>query len=181
MPRIFVAIPLDAHVRNALDAWPKPDIPTARWVRKEQYHITLKFLGDVTPPQVESVGAAVRQIASEWSGPIQLGVEGIGAFPNVKRARIVWAGLVGDIQGLAGLQRRVEDALATEGFEREERAFRPHITLARIKVPQPLPRFEGPSRSFGRWTAQCIQVMESVLHPEGARYSVRVEAPLPTV
>lgn len=182
MARIFVSVPLDPSVVAALRALPKPALPAARWVSEAQFHITLKFLGEIAAAQVEAVKDAVRTVAAAWQEPITLTVQGVGAFPHPRQARVIWAGVSGDVDRLHRLQVSVEDALSGLGFPREARDFRPHITLARLRVPAPLPADWAGRHAvpFGTWTVPCVHVMESELRPDGARYTVRLEAPLPT-
>jgi len=109
-------------------------VPGARWVPKENLHLTLAFLGRVDDERVGEISAAV---ADALQGHVDFSVRlgELGAFPSVKRARVVWAGLDDPTQGLAGLADSVGGALEPLGFQREARAFRPHVTLARLKTP----------------------------------------------
>ena len=104
----------------------------ARWVRPENIHLTLKFLGDIQPGDVERIGVAMADAVSEF-GPIALAVRGIGVFPGIKRPRVIWVGIGGDTQALFALQTRLEENLVPLGFPREKRAFKAHLTLGRIK------------------------------------------------
>lgn len=106
----------------------------ARWVPKENLHLTLAFLGRVEDERVGEISAAV---ADALQGHVDFAVRlgALGAFPSVKRARVVWAGLDDPTGGLAGLADSVGAALEPLGFQREARAFRPHVTLARLKTP----------------------------------------------
>jgi 2'-5' RNA ligase len=106
----------------------------ARWVPKENLHMTLAFLGRVEDERVGEISAAV---AAALPGHVDFAVRlgELGAFPSVKRARVVWAGLDDPTGGLAGLADSVSGRLEPLGFPREARAFRPHVTLARLKTP----------------------------------------------
>ena len=96
----------------------------ARWARPESIHLTLKFLGQVP---VEAVARVAEALAAAVDGQPAFGVTagGLGVFPGVRRPRVVWVGLAGETEALAGLQRRVDQGLAVRGFPPEQRPFRP--------------------------------------------------------
>ncbi len=133
--RLFVAIELPGFIKDALSrlqaATRKTDIP-ARWTKTENIHLTLKFLGDTPIPRL---GEIERALAAAVAGvsPIFLKASGLSVFPGVKRARVLWTGVSGETDKLAILQKQVEDNLSTIGFEKEERRFTAHLTLARFK------------------------------------------------
>jgi 2'-5' RNA ligase len=104
----------------------------ARWVRPENIHLTLKFLGDIQPGDVDRIGVAMADAAGEF-GPFSLAVKGLGVFPGIKRPRVIWVGIGGDAQGLFALQNRLAENLVPLGFSVEKRAFKAHLTLGRIK------------------------------------------------
>ena len=109
----------------------------ARWVPKENLHLTLAFLGRVEDDRVADVsGAAAAAVEGHVDFTVRVG--SLGAFPSAKRARVVWAGLDDPTRGLAGVADSVGEALERLGFPREERAFAPHVTLARVKTPAPV-------------------------------------------
>lgn len=116
------------------------------------------------------------------STPLQLQARGLGAFPNESKARVLWAGLDGEVPRLIALQARLASELRRAGFEIDSKRFHPHITLARFRWPQPLP-LPLPAglaigQEFGEWQAGEVQLIESRLHPTGARYVVRADVPL---
>jgi RNA 2',3'-cyclic 3'-phosphodiesterase len=112
----------------------QPRIPSARWVPKENLHLTLAFLGAVEDGRVPQVSAAISDAVAGRAG-FAVRLEGLGAFPSVRRARVLWAGLEDPTRGLAGLADSVAAALEAVGFPREARAFAGHVTLARLKTP----------------------------------------------
>lgn len=182
MPRIFVAIPVHDKVRAAISALPRHGTPLWRWVAKHQYHITLKFLGEISETDVAEVRSAVEEAAARHRRGIHLIAKDIGAFPNVSRARIVWVGVGGEVNVLRSVQADIEEQLADRGFNRDERPFVPHITIARSRSHHPLP----PSlqayaeHDFGRWRADIIEIVESQLTASGPRYIIHHEIPLGT-
>ena len=100
-----------------------------RWVRPEGLHITLKFLGSIPPSKVELVRAAVER-ATLGVETVSVRVHGVGAFPNLRRPRVLWIGA--DAPGLAPLTARIDSALVAAGFAPAEREFSPHLTLGRV-------------------------------------------------
>ena len=107
-----------------------------RWIRPENYHFTLKFLGDVDGELLPELHEAARQAASR-AKLFRLTMGGIGGFPNFDRPRVIYYGIdrgFGELRDLAGL---IEDECEKIGFEREGRRFRAHLTLARVKRPVP--------------------------------------------
>jgi RNA 2',3'-cyclic 3'-phosphodiesterase len=109
---------------------------SARWVRPEGSHLTLKFLGNVPAEKTQAIGASLAQ-ASAGIAPFPLEVGQIGAFPSLRRARVLWLGLSGDLEALGKLQAAVERELAALGFPVENRPFHPHLTLARLEAGLP--------------------------------------------
>ncbi len=140
MIRTFIAIDLPVPVRAALEGFSKElrraDAPVS-WARIESIHLTLKFLGNISEEQVEPVRAELDRIAATTS-PFRIQPAGCGAFPTLKTMRVVWVGLRGDLAPLARLQKEVEEAMACLGFKPEDRPFRPHLTVGRVKGRQRL-------------------------------------------
>ena len=132
--RLFVAIELPGDVKIALATLPTP-IPTARWVKPEHMHLTLRFIGDVAENQTEEIKTALEGVDSIR---FDLAVQGIGRFPPPKKKapRVLWVGVVAQ-PILMALQARIEDALRSAGLVPEKKAFHPHITLARLKAQKP--------------------------------------------
>lgn len=181
MPRIFIALPIDPAVRKAITGIIPAERGAVRWVKEHQYHITLRFLGDISEEQLRRTKEAVDQVGKAWTTPLHLVAQGVGAFPGMQRARVIWVGLAGDTEPLLQLQRRLEQALSDLGFPTERRRFTPHVTIGRLREPASVPDFLlAQERSeFGAWTVSAIQVIESKLYPTGPVYTVRHEVTLP--
>jgi RNA 2',3'-cyclic 3'-phosphodiesterase len=154
------------------------DLPV-KWVRPEGIHLTLKFLGDVEDTSEAELRAALGSAAGagEPRG-ITLQVDGFGAFPDARRARVIWAGVTPE-PALELLQHRVEQAFAPLGFPTEARAFRPHVTLgraARDARPRDLAALE-PALDSATFTATAlvatVDLMQSTLESRGAVYHVK--------
>ena len=147
----------------------------ARWVRGENIHLTLKFIGDINPGDVDTLSAAMAGAAKGFS-PVILAVRGIGVFPSIKRPRVVWVGLGGDIRSLLELQSRLVDELAEAGVARDKRSFKAHLTLGRIKQP-PGPDLirqmiaEHATLSSDEFTCDQVILFKSDLKPSGAVYT----------
>ena len=147
----------------------------ARWARPENIHITLKFLGDINPGDIDKIGAAMTAAAIEFP-PVTLTVRGIGVFPGIKRPRVIWVGLGGDIRSLLSLQSRLEQELAGAGFPKDKRSFKAHLTLGRIKQsagPAVIRRMISQHATLNSDDFTCNQVIlfKSDLKPSGAVYS----------
>ena len=147
----------------------------ARWVRPENIHLTLKFLGDVSPDRIDKIGAAMTAAAVEFP-PVTLAVRGIGVFPGIKRPRVIWVGLGGDIRSLLALQSRLEQELAGAEFPKDKRSFKAHLTLSRISQsasPEVIRQMIRQYASLNSDKFICDQVFlfKSDLQPSGAVYS----------
>jgi 2'-5' RNA ligase len=143
-------------------------------VRPEGIHLTLKFLGYVDPDRIDSIVQSLTEAATGCA-PATVRVQGCGAFPNTRRPNVLWAGVVAP--GLAAAQTRVEEAMAALGFEKEQRAFQPHLTLARFRDPHGLTPLmleveKRQDQQLGEFSATGFRLYESILRREGAEYRV---------
>lgn len=184
--RLFVAVELPAGAQEALAASMgqlRGLTPAGvRWVQPAGIHLTLKFLGEVKGGLVEPLLGALREAAAGvGKAAFPLHLDGLGVFPNRREPRVIWAGVGGDLGSLAGIQGRVEDAAAALGLARERRAFRPHLTLGRVRDGvTPAARRElgsvvaeqGPVVAAAyAWDVEEISLIRSVLTPQGAVYT----------
>jgi 2'-5' RNA ligase len=182
--RAFIAIDLEPGIKENLQALIRELLAVGadiRWVNAGGMHLTLKFLGEIDDGQALRVQDALAAIARRHR-PFPLRFEGTGAFPDERRPRVVWVGLAAE-PALLALQEEIDRALKAEGFEREQRAFAPHLTLGRVKGPGRMgPAMASLGRhrqdSFGAMTVSRVALFESTLGPEGARYRVVFEAGL---
>jgi RNA 2',3'-cyclic 3'-phosphodiesterase len=173
--RLFVAMDIPEEVRAAVVALVtrlRPAARDARWARIEGLHVTLKFIGEVPEEKVGAIITALKGIA--LAKPIALNFHGLGFFPNERRPRVLWAGIEAGPE-LATLAASVEMALIPVGIPREDRAFSPHLTLARFDSPRSLDRLHaaidaaGP-QDFGSTIAKEFHLYRSVLKRGGAEY-----------
>lgn len=149
-----------------------------RWVDPTGIHLTLRFLGNIPAQRVEDVLEAQRA-AVEGFPPFILQLSGLGAFPNLRRPRVVWAGVSGDTEALGRLQRSVEGRLETAGFARDDRPFAPHLTLGRVggrATRNQVASISGAISSIslespGSWLVDESHLIKSTLTPQGAIYT----------
>jgi 2'-5' RNA ligase len=146
-----------------------------RWVRPEGIHLTLKFFGDISESMVVNISAVAGQAAAAV-GPFELAIGGTGVFPDPSRPRVVWLGMNGEVARLVTFQQGLERALGEIGFPPEERPFRPHLTLGRIKSPKGLTGLAEALEkekmvTVGSFTAFGLSLFQSDLTPRGAVYT----------
>jgi 2'-5' RNA ligase len=103
-----------------------------KWIRPEQVHLTLHFFGTIHPEKIETIRETLAPIAA-GTGPLVLGINEIGCFPNPIRPKIIWLGITGDITRLQTLHQSIETNLEQQGFPCEERHFKPHATIGRVR------------------------------------------------
>ena len=142
MPRIrtFIAVELGTSViKRAGDLIDKLRVADAEvnWVRPQQMHLTLKFLGDVADTDTPDICNVVSQVARQFE-PFEVICRGAGAFPDIQRPKTLWIGLGEGAEELKSLQAAIDDALKSElGYGREARGFHPHLTIGRVKNTSP--------------------------------------------
>ena len=179
MMRVFWAIELSPEIRSALREFQngiRNRLPAISWVKPESLHLTVKFLGEIGEEQLSSIQQVVEDGVMGCS-PFYLKVEGVGGFPNIKQPRVLWVGVSGDVESLQNLANRVEHGLIPLGFPAESKAFRGHLTLARIKqgnreVGTALAKsqFLDQQNIFGVLRVHTLSLFRSELKPTGAVY-----------
>ena len=176
--RVFCAVELPQEVRAAVAAHAarlRREFPEERasWPRPEGLHITLKFIGEVEAPRVEALSRAAAT-AVEGFKPFRLSVEESGTFPPRGSSRVLWLGVKDESGQLARLQGRLEQECEAAGFTPEPRAFKPHLTVARLRTPKDaLALSEAHRRTqFGPYHFEGTEllVIRSQLGPGGSRY-----------
>jgi 2'-5' RNA ligase len=176
--RAFVAVALPPALQRQLAEAAAPLREVARgvaWVSASNYHLTLKFLGQVEEDRAGEIAAALATAAAEVA-PFDLTLRGMGAFPTAVRARVIWAGVDEGTRSLAALAAAVERALAGLGFPAEARGFSAHVTLGRVREPRPAPALaEALARAaglaLGAARVDRVVLMRSRLSPRGAQYT----------
>lgn len=183
--RSFVAILLSDEVRAGVAAEIarlRPLAPRVGWVAAPNLHLTLKFLGELTPDALEQVKDGLTE-AVAGAAPFRLHFYDLGAFPAMTRPRVLWVGVAEGGQAAQALQARVEAALGRRGFPGEERPFSPHLTVGRVREPRGLAGLqEAMARDarmdFGGMEVRGLSLMRSDLSPAGSRYTELANFPL---
>ena len=181
--RLFIAIDLGEQVRERaleeLTALMRL-APNAKWVRPESIHVTLAFLGHLPEEKVAGIRTAIENTSSTCP-PLSFRVRGIGSFGSKRRPRVLWVGLEGDVERLGRAKQRLEGELVPLGYEPEQRAFSPHLTLARSRDPSGdsnLVRCQEHGRDLDLGSARVDRLIlyRSDLSPKGARYTSLFES-----
>jgi RNA 2',3'-cyclic 3'-phosphodiesterase len=138
--RVFSAVELSADVRARLQehiARLRKEVPdaAASWSRVENIHLTLKFFGNVALDHIPKISAAAARTIELFS-KFQIDIGNTGVFPRPSRAQVLWIGVNDPSGKLTTLQKSFDDECAAEGFPKEDRAYRPHLTIARIRKPE---------------------------------------------
>src|ERR1051325_3842552 len=186
--RIFIALDIPAEIRNRLAEYmerARSYAPDARWARVEGLHVTLKFVGEVGDDLVQKMKDALAQVKA---GPFTVKFERVGFFPNPRAARVFWAGVDGG-EPLPRLASAFNAALERLGIAREEKAYHPHLTLARASThplrelapllnlratPQQAQNpqtVETPPAQFGTMTAREFFMYRSQPQKGGSKYT----------
>jgi 2'-5' RNA ligase len=183
--RLFVALDIPESIRSAIAAYVddlRRIAPGAKWVRPETYHVTLKFIGE-WKRDVREVIAALEHVKA---APFDIAFRGCGFFPNARAPRVFWTGIDGGTS-LVHFAHLVDERCSTLGIEKEDRAFSPHLTLARSGSGSPRPKKHEPLQpsmkqlaertavlpapDFGTMHATGFYLYKSELSPGGARYT----------
>jgi 2'-5' RNA ligase len=185
--RIFVAFTIPEVQRTRLGRLQgliAPEVPNARWVTPEMFHVTLAFLGDVSDVALNVVCRAVAG-ACEGFPPLTVNLQSLGAFPDPARPRVAWVGLTGpDIEELAKLRRSIVEAVSEAGYAPEDDRFTPHLTLGYIKNKKGEHLDLAPliahyrTWSAGNFTVNSVVTFSSTVTPEGPAYMALASATL---
>src|SRR5947199_6131583 len=180
--RLFVALEVPPAVRENLASMLqtlRAVSPQTRWVRLENLHVTLKFIGEVPQTKLAGIREALSGVRSKQL--VTLDFRGLGFFPNEKHPRVFWAGIVAS-PNLKTLAADIDKATERLGIPREQRPFSPHLTLARFGSPG-LPEKlraaiqENAARELGSLRTSQFHLIESKLHPSGAEYTTLESLP----
>jgi len=166
--RLFIAIPIPSAVKQVIADWceeQRDQLSFQRWVHREDYHITVQFLGDTSQERLSEIRlAAMRAVSS--IRPIQLEAKGCGTFGRADQPRVLWAGVGGEVELLKQLQNNVTEENRKLDYIPEDRPYRPHITMARkyregskletdISMANP---------QFGSWIADALVIYRTKMH-----------------
>lgn len=177
--RVFCAVELPDEVRKRLEehsARLRKLVPDANasWTRVENIHLTLKFFGNVEVDRIPVISSAAERVVKEFPR-FEIEVGNTGVFPKPSRAQVLWIGVNDPSGRLAALQKRLEDECAAVGFDKEDRAYRPHLTIARLRNPQgarPLADAHLQTQfNPSRLTVNELILFRSELSSKGSRYT----------
>ena len=177
--RVFCAAELPDEVRGQLEDHImklRKQIPdaAASWSRVENIHLTLKFFGNVALDRVPVISEAASRAVAEFS-TFPIGIGNTGVFPRPSRAQVLWIGVSDPSGRLSALQERLENLCAAEGFPKEDRAYRPHLTIARIRKPEGARHLADAHLQMNFPTTDIklneLILFRSELSPKGSRYT----------
>jgi 2'-5' RNA ligase len=174
--RLFVALEIPSTVReNLADLLRslRAVSPQTRWVRLENLHVTLKFIGEVPEAKSSAIRSALSGVRSDQ--PVTLDFRGLGFFPNEKHPGVFWVGIEAPLN-LKTLVAEIENSMEKLGIPREKRPFSPHLTLARFEPPRLAEQLrasiqEHAARDFGSLRTNQFHLIESKLKPSSAEYT----------
>jgi 2'-5' RNA ligase len=184
--RVFCAAELPDKVRAQLEDHIqklRKQIPdaAASWSRVENIHLTLKFFGNVALDRIPVISEAASRAVAEFS-MFPIGIGETGVFPRPSRAQVLWIGVSDPSGKLSALQERLENECAAEGFPKENRAYRPHLTIARIRKPEGTRRLADAhlQMHFNSTEVQLNEliVFRSELSPKGSKYTAISKHPI---
>jgi 2'-5' RNA ligase len=176
--RTFIAVEMPENITSGireLQQGLKDYGVDIRWIRPENIHLTLKFLGDVKAADINNIFEAISRTVDGVTS-IPLKAKGIGVFPGIKSPRVLWVGLAGQIESLLRLQKTLESNLKGLGFPPEKRSFKGHLTIGRIKTKMHSKKVADALMAFRNFesetfTADKIILFKSELKTQGAVYT----------
>lgn len=176
MIRLFIAFPIETAVKQQLAAISdrfKSLTTNVKWVEPKNMHLTARFLGDTDPKMTQPLVELVEATCQNF-GPVRATVEGLSGFPNLKHPRVLWAGLSESADDLIPIVQELEAKLGSLGFNPEEKRFRPHLTLGRVRQPKGLERLTSELERFKlepfEITFDRLELIQSILTPRGPIY-----------
>jgi len=182
--RCFVAIelpePIKQDIGKLIEIFKKHNVDV-KWVDYKNIHLTLKFLGKTSEDLLPRVHESLRKVAISYE-PLYIKICKVGVFPNRKYPRVIWVGIE-DSETLGRLQGDIENSIALLGFQREERAFHPHLTVGRVRSQRGTETLmneldDYKEKDFGAIEVTNLKLMQSELKPTGAQYHCLYEIPL---
>ncbi len=176
--RTFIAIPvpesvfvLQGNLKNTI----AKKTGKVRWVKRDQLHLTLKFVGETPEESIDDVRGVMQKVSNQMT-PFKIFIQGVGCFPKIERPRVMWVGLDGEIDKLNQLVTAVHCGLDPLGFPRDEKEYHPHITMARAKYPQKktpdISTFLDTSFDTIPFQIKKVQFISSELFPNGPVYTI---------
>lgn len=175
--RLFIAVNIQDEVKEkitGLQARLKRALCDVKWVAGGRFHLTLKFLGEVPEERLPEIYAALSESLLGFQA-FKVSVKGAGAFPDIARPKVVWAGITDGALELCALAARLDKNFEKLGFAREKRLFSPHLTLGRVRSVKNISALAKKITALqdvqaGCFTAAGVDLMQSILRPEGPQY-----------
>ncbi len=176
--RSFIAIALNENLHKELESLQvklKAADADVKWVKPENIHLTLKFLGNIIDEQIEKVKNTVKKITSDFK-TYQIHLAEIGAFPKISYPRVIWAGMDEGVDKTGDIYQSIEEELSKKRFEKEKRPFSPHLTLGRVRSAKNRQRLiktiekEKNFSSSSKLLVEEIVLFKSTLTPKGSIY-----------
>jgi 2'-5' RNA ligase len=175
--RTFIAVELPETIKEKIGELQAPLKKTnafVSWVKPENIHITLKFLGEVPEEKINEVFSAA-EVAFKEAKKFKMNLKGMGAFPDFRRPRVIWIGTGKGGEELSDMATKIEDQTEKIGYPKEKRKFSPHFTMGRVKSPKNIEKLMELVKSSDFETEDIevneVTVMKSQLHPAGAIYT----------
>jgi RNA 2',3'-cyclic 3'-phosphodiesterase len=177
--RAFIAVEINEQTKqkiSGLISHLKKSGADVKWITENQMHLTLKFLGDIDERDVQKISDALSDIADNFNS-FTINFSKIGAFPDMDRPSIIWLGIDKGAESLKTLSEKIETALKKLRLKQENREFKPHLTLARIKSPKNMQNLlklvkEIDAKSWDGSQISSLTLFQSALNPKGAVHAI---------
>ncbi|MCX5668276.1 MAG: RNA 2',3'-cyclic phosphodiesterase [Candidatus Omnitrophica bacterium] len=176
--RTFIAIELSAEIKDSLaqiQSHLKYSGADVKWVEKDNIHLTLKFLGEISEEKLQQVIAAL-EIITRVIKPFEISIKDIGAFPNINYPRVIWVGLDKGTDESKSLAEKIVEELLKIGFQKEPRPFAPHLTIGRVRSPKNKEALKEKLQNYqlsaiNYQLVSPIILFQSTLTPKGPTYT----------
>jgi len=176
--RAFIAIELSPEIRDSLaqtQSHLKYSGADVKWVNKENVHLTLKFLGEITEESSEKIKSILDEIANSVK-PFEISIKDIGAFPKIEFPKVIWAGLDRGAAEASVIAGKIDDALSKVGFQKESRPFTAHLTIGRVRSLKNKEALKEKIDSYcipddSNQLIRSITLFQSTLTPKGSIYT----------
>ena len=187
--RTFIAIELSEGIRKTLaqiQSHLKYSGADVKWVKKDNIHLTLKFLGEISEEKLQQVIATLEIVAKE-SSAFEISIKDIGVFPKIDYPRVIWVGLDKGTAESKELAEKINEALSKIGFEKESRPFAVHLTIGRVRSPKNKEALKEKLTTYNLQLKTKPQLISSIilfqskLSPKGSIYTKLHEAKLPDI
>jgi len=175
--RLFIAVNIPDEIKESLFAFQqelKLSLGEVKWINKDQFHLTLKFLGETEENKIENIINGISKAVLK-SKPFKLSFSGAGVFPDINKPRVIWAGTGAGKEELLKIAQEIEENLNPLGFQKDKREFSAHLTLGRFrpfknKATVINKIIEKDKTRLGSFKVKSVELIQSILHPGGPEY-----------